>query len=69
MNGMQNFIQKYKLISTLHVIDVMYNVVPHVKITNDVANSVSQSAHLLTLCPCDVLRSTDDVLDQTTPLD
>ena len=39
--GIPNFIQKYKLMTKLHeLIDVMYNDVPQVNVSNDVATSV-----------------------------
>ena len=39
LNGIQNFIEKYQHMSTLQAV-AMYNDVPHVKISNDVATSV-----------------------------
>ena len=46
MKGIQNFIQKYKLI------DAMYNDVPHVNVANDVAKSVFSSKKAL----CDAMN-------------
>ena len=37
MKGIQNFIQKYKI---MQLIGAMYNDVPHVDVANDVATSV-----------------------------
>ena len=54
----------------MQLIGAMYNDVPHVDVANDVATSVffPQSRHRVTLYSCEGDQSTDDMLDQTTPL-
>ena len=54
----------------MKLIDDMYNDVPHVNVTNDIAMSefFPQSRHRVTLRTCDGDQSTGDMIDQTTPL-
>ena len=49
------------------LIVVMYNDVPHIKISLTSRRQFSPSTHLATLSTCDVTRFTGDIFDQTTP--
>ena len=71
MSGIQNFIQKYKLMTKLLAIDWCHvqrcAARQRCKLRRNVSFS-PQSRHRVTLWTCDDDQSTDDMLDQITPL-